>query len=235
MDITPQFFLSVVQIIWIDLLLSGDNAVVIALACRSLPPRQRRAGIVMGAGVALGLRIAFAIVIAELLDLPYLRVIGAVLLLWIAVKLIIGEDEHEKEVPAARSLWRAVWTIAIADAVMSLDNVVAITAAARGNAVLFIFGLLFSLPLIVFGASVVMALLSRFPILIWAGGGLLGWVAGEMLASDPVILDQFGEGQMHDIALPVAAGATILVLAVGLLLRRRAEMNRASHPRESAG
>lgn len=222
MDLSPQYVLSVVQIIWIDLLLSGDNAVVIALACRALPARQKRAGIVLGAGTALGLRIFFAVIISYLLEVPYLKLVGAVLLLWIAVNLITGESDDHSDVEASTSLWRAVRTIAIADAVMSLDNVVAITAAARGDPALFIFGLLFSLPLIVVGASLVMGLLSRFPILIWAGGGLLGWVAGEMVATDPALIDAFGAETMHSMAIPLALGVAIAVLAVGFVMRRRA-------------
>lgn len=143
MDLSnPTFWLSLLQIVWIDLLLSGDNAVVIALACRSLPPSQRRWGIILGAGAAVGLRIIFALAISYLLGVPFLKIAGAVLLLWIAAKLVLSGEEEAHEVEASDSLWRAVRTIAIADAVMSLDNVVAIAAASRGHPELFIFGLL---------------------------------------------------------------------------------------------
>lgn len=185
---STQFFVSLLQIIWIDILLSGDNAVVIALACRSLPEHQRKLGILLGAGTAVGLRIIFALVISYLLGVPYLRVIGGLLLFWIAVKLVGGADEEGHEVEASESLWKAVRTIAIADAVMSLDNVVAIAAASRGHPELFIFGLLLSIPLIMVGATLITTLITRFPIFIWAGAALLGYIAAEMIVTDPAVL-----------------------------------------------
>lgn len=174
----------VLEIAWINILLSGDNAVVIALACRALPPQQRKMGVLLGAGVAVVLRIIFALIVSYLMGLPFLRVVGAVLLLWIAVKLVT-EEADEAEVHASDNLWKAVQTIAIADAVMSLDNVIAVAAVAKGNYWLFVFGLAMSIPIVVVGAQLIMSLLSRFPILIWAGAALLGWVAGEMLMGDP--------------------------------------------------
>lgn len=186
---SPVFWVSLLQIIWIDLLLSGDNAVVIALACRSLPEKQRKWGILLGAGAAVGLRIVFALVVSFLLGVPFLKVLGAVLLFWIAIKLVLDEEGGEHHVEGSDSLWKAVRTIAIADAVMSLDNVVAIAAAARGHAELFIFGLLLTIPLIVFGSQIILKLIARFPILIWFGAGLLGWIAGEMLVGDKVVLE----------------------------------------------
>ncbi|MCZ8107755.1 MAG: TerC family protein [Burkholderiales bacterium] len=218
---TPQFMFSVLQIIWIDILLSGDNAVVIALACRSLPPRQRRVGIVLGAAVAVGLRIIFALMITQLLAMPFLKLVGGLLLLWIAVKLIAGEEEEEKDIQPSETLWKAVRTIAIADAVMSLDNVVAIAAASHGNVWLFVFGLLFSIPLIVMGATLVMTLLARFPILIWAGAVLLGWVAGHMLATDPWLVEKYGQATMKALETPTAIAAALFVLAAGFFMRRR--------------
>ncbi len=192
MDLTSsQFWLSVLQIVWIDLLLSGDNAVVIAMACRSLPEKQRKIGIWLGAGAAIGLRIVFALIVSYLLALPLLKVIGGVLLFWIAIKLATGEDESHSEIESSESLWRAVRTIAIADAVMSLDNVIAISAASRGHPELFIFGLLLSIPLIIYGSQMVMTLLQRFPVLIWLGAALLGWIAGEMIVSDSAVLNWF--------------------------------------------
>jgi YjbE family integral membrane protein len=221
MEMTPQFMFSVLQIIWIDILLSGDNAVVIALACRSLPPRQRRVGIVLGAAVAVGLRIIFALMITQLLAMPFLKLVGGLLLLWIAVKLIAGEEEEEKDIQPSETLWKAVRTIAIADAVMSLDNVVAIAAASHGNVWLFVFGLLFSIPLIVMGATLVMTLLARFPILIWAGAVLLGWVAGHMLATDPWLVEKYGQATMKALETPTAVAAALFVLAAGFFMRRR--------------
>ncbi len=185
---SSAFWTSLLQIIWIDLLLSGDNAVVIALAVRSLPEKQRKVGIWLGAGAAVGLRIIFAIVVTYLLAVPFLKVVGALLLFWIAIKLAKGEDEAHGEIEASDNLWKAVRTIAIADAVMSLDNVLAIAAAARGHFELFIFGLLLTIPLIIFGARLLSSVLERFPILIWLGAALLGWIAGEMLLSDMAVL-----------------------------------------------
>ncbi|MCB4769240.1 TerC family protein [Ancylobacter sp. Lp-2] len=190
MDFTsPIFWVSLLQIIWIDLLLSGDNAVVIALACRSLPEKQRKWGILLGAAAAVGLRIIFALAVSYLLGVPLLKVVGALLLFWIAIKLVLDEGGEGHHVESADSLWKAVRTIAIADAVMSLDNVVAIAAAARGHAELFIFGLLLTIPLIIFGSQLILKLISRFPVLIWFGAALLGWIAGEMLVSDKIVLE----------------------------------------------
>ncbi|MGL4442918.1 MAG: TerC family protein [Alsobacter sp.] len=192
-----------------------------ALACRSLPPRQRRVGIVLGAAVAVGLRIIFALMITQLLAMPFLKLVGGLLLLWIAVKLIAGEEEEEKDIQPSETLWKAVRTIAIADAVMSLDNVVAIAAASHGNVWLFVFGLLFSIPLIVMGATLVMTLLARFPILIWAGAVLLGWVAGHMLATDPWLVEKYGQATMKALETPTAIAAALFVLAAGFFMRRR--------------
>ncbi|MEI5666234.1 TerC family protein [Bosea sp. CCNWLW174] len=185
---SSAFWTSLLQIIWIDLLLSGDNAVVIALAVRSLPEKQRKVGILLGAGAAVGLRILFAVVVTYLLAVPFLKVVGALLLFWIAIKLAKGEEEAHGDIQASDNLWKAVRTIAIADAVMSLDNVLAIAAAARGHFELFIFGLLLTIPLIVYGARLLSTVLERFPILIWLGAALLGWIAGEMLLGDLAVL-----------------------------------------------
>ncbi|MGQ3675357.1 TerC family protein [Xanthobacter sp. TB0139] len=199
MDITAAtFWVSLLQIIWIDLLLSGDNAVVIALACRSLPKKQRKWGILLGAAAAVVLRIMFALLVTLLLGIPFLKVAGGLLLLWIAVKLVTDDGGEAHEVAASDSLFKAVRTIAIADAVMSLDNVVAIAAASRGHPELFVVGLLLTIPLIVFGSQMMLAVLTRFPILIWAGAALLGWIAGEMLMGDAIVLQAL---QAHDAAL----------------------------------
>lgn len=236
---TPQFWVAVGQIVLIDLLLSGDNAVVIALACRSLPQNQRKLGILLGAGTAVGLRILFALLIASLLVIPFLKVVGALLLLWIAVKLVVGDDDVH-EVEASTNLWRAVRTVAIADAVMSLDNVIAIVGASHGNNALFIFGLLLSIPLIIYGSQMLMAVIHRFPIIVWAGAALLGWIAGEMLLSDPVVLrwlqanqagavvpypnDPAGVGLKASALWNYAAASlgAALVVALGFVLARRA-------------
>ena len=182
----PDFWLALGKIIWINILLSGDNAVVIALACRSLPPRTRWWGIVLGAGVAVLLRVIFTGIVTTLLDLQGLKIAGSLALLWIAIDLVApsGHDK-ESEVEAADNLWRAVRVVAIADLVMSLDNVIAIAGAAKGNWLLIGIGLATSVPLIVAGAAMITALFDRFPVLIQAGAALLGWVAGEMFATDP--------------------------------------------------
>ena len=174
------------KIIWINILLSGDNAIVIALACRALPPRQRFWGILLGAGAAVVLRIFFTVILQYVLELPWLRLVGGLLLLWIAIKLLVQDEADESSIESWDNLWGAVRTVAIADIVMSLDNVLAIAAAARGNTWLIIFGLAVSIPLIVAGATLIMALLTRFPILVWAGAALLGWIAGELMVEDPV-------------------------------------------------
>ncbi|MEI8145098.1 MAG: TerC family protein [Alphaproteobacteria bacterium] len=221
MDFSSFSLLQVLEVIWINIILSGDNAVVIALACRALPERQRLIGMVLGAGVAILLRVVFTLFIATLLDLPFLRIIGAVLLFWIAVKLVTDEGNHGDEVAASDKLWFAVRTVAIADAVMSLDNVLAIAAVAKDNKSMLVFGLIISIPLIVAGASLIMKMLERFPILIWAGAALLGWLAGEMLDSDPAVISWIGKDLAHKLEYPAAVVGAVLVVTVAYLLRRR--------------
>ncbi len=183
----PAFWVAVGKIIWINVLLSGDNALVIALACRGLAPRQRLWGMILGAGVAVILRIIFTGIVASLMALPYLKLVGGLALLVIAAKLLVPEEEDEDSVHAAAHLWHAVQIVVVADIVMSLDNVIAVAAAANGSMPLLILGLAISVPLIVAGAALIMALLNRLPILVWAGAALLGWIAGDVIATDPVI------------------------------------------------
>ena len=216
-----------VQIIWINIILSGDNAVVIAMACRGLPPTKQRTGMVLGAVVAVALRIIFTMLIASLLATPFLKIVGGCLLLWIAVKLVLGEDDHGGEVKETEQLWHAVRTVAIADAVMSLDNVLAIAAVAKDSTPLLMIGLAISIPLIIAGAALIMALLTRFPILLWAGAALLGWVAGEMLVSDPWLVRSLGEASVHRFELPVAALCAVAVVALGFVLSRRSAEQQA--------
>jgi YjbE family integral membrane protein len=186
----PAFWVAVGKIIWINVLLSGDNALVIALACRGLEPRHRRWGMILGAGAAVILRIIFTGVVASLMELPYLKLVGGLALLVIAAKLLVPEQEDEEGVESASHLWAAVQIVVVADIVMSLDNVIAVAAAAGGSVPLLILGLAISVPLIVAGAALIMALLNRMPILVWAGAGLLGWIAGEVVASDPAVHPQ---------------------------------------------
>jgi YjbE family integral membrane protein len=195
---TPAFWLAVGKIIWINVLLSGDNALVIAMACRGLAPRQRLWGMVIGAGIAVVLLIAFTGVVATLMVLPYLKLVGGLALLIIAAKLLVPEDEGD-DVTAGTSLWHAVRIVVIADIVMSLDNVIAVAAAANGQLSLLILGLAISIPMIIAGAALIMMVLDRFPILVWLGATLLGWIAGDVIETDPAIhplLQRLVDGQI---------------------------------------
>ena len=181
------FWIAVGKIIWINVLLSGDNALVIALACRGLEPRHRVWGMILGAGAAVFLRIVFTGIVVTLMELPYLKLVGGLALIVIAAKLLVPEREDEEGVESASHLWAAVQIVVVADIVMSLDNVIAVAAAANGSVPLLILGLAISVPLIVAGAALIMALLTRLPLLVWAGAALLGWIAGEVIATDPAI------------------------------------------------
>jgi YjbE family integral membrane protein len=217
----PTFWLAVLQIIWIDILLSGDNAVVIALACRKLPLRQRMWGIVLGTMVAITLRVVFTGLVTSLMSMPYLKLVGGTLLLWIAIKLLGQEDNGRNDhIQPVDSLWRAVRIVAIADVVMSLDNIIAIAAAARGNFTLLLFGLACSIPLIMAGAALVIALLERFPVVVWAGAALLGWIAGEIIAKDPLLTGHLDPAMAHKVWIASASIGALLVVVVGLLRRR---------------
>ncbi|MGJ4881788.1 TerC family protein [Bradyrhizobium sp. HKCCYLRH1065] len=183
---SPGFWLALGKIVWINVLLSGDNALVIALACRGLHGKHRFWGMVAGSGIAVALRIAFTGIVATLMALPYLKLIGGLALIVIAAKLLVPEDEND-EIAAGTTLWHAVRIVALADLVMSLDNVIAVAAAANGQASLLIIGLAMSIPLIIAGAALIMLVLDRVPLLVWLGAMLLGWVAGEVIATDPAI------------------------------------------------
>jgi YjbE family integral membrane protein len=217
----PGFWLAVLQIIWIDILLSGDNAVVIALACRKLPPRQRMWGVVLGTMVAITLRVIFTGAVTTMMSMPYVRLAGGVLLLWIAIKLLAQEENGRNEtIEPVDSLWRAVRIVAIADLVMSLDNIIAIAAASRGNYALLMFGLACSIPLIMAGAALVIALLERFPVVVWAGAALLGWIAGEIIAKDPLLTGHLNPAVAHQVVIAAAGFGALFVVVVGLLRRR---------------
>jgi len=216
----PEFWVAVLQIIWIDLLLSGDNAVVIALACRKLPPTQRMWGIVLGTVVAISLRVFFTGVVTTLMMVPYVMLVGGVLLLWIAVKLLTQEENSKTDhIEPVDNLWRAVRIIAIADVVMSLDNVIAIAAAAKGSYALLMFGLAFSIPLIMAGAALVMAILERYPVVVWAGAALLGWIAGEVIVKDPLIAGMFEPAMVHKLHYVGAMVGALLVVTLGVAFR----------------
>ncbi len=225
----PAFWVAAGQIIGVNIILSGDNAVVIALACRMLPPRQRLWGMILGAGVAVLLRILFTMVVAQAMGYPYLKLVGGLLLLWVAVKLVVPEEgDGDGKIEAAENLWRAVRIVAIADIVMSLDNVIAIAASAETAAMrvdaahaavvkttLIVFGLATSIPLIIAGSALLMMLLERFPILVWAGAGLLGWVAGDIMIKDSALLHVLSPTLIDQLHYWAAAAGALFVIAMG--------------------
>ncbi len=231
----PAFWIAVGQIIMIDILLGGDNAVVIALACRKLPPAQRTKGIIWGTAGAIILRVILIFFALTLLAIPFLKLVGAALLVWIGVKLLAPDEDGHGDISASDKLWAAVKTIIVADLVMSVDNVIAIAGAAQGagehQMVLVIFGLVVSIPIIVWGSQLVIKLMDRFPMIITAGGMLLGWIAGTMAVTDPAIVgymplaSELVEGKIPDVAAGVRYGAgvagALLVLAIGVLVKRR--------------
>jgi YjbE family integral membrane protein len=218
------FWFAVLQIIFVNVLLSGDNAIVIAMACRGLPPHQRRWGLVIGAGIAVLLLILFSTIVARLMLLPYLKLIGGAVLMYIAAKLLVPEAADRNEVEAAAHLWRAIGVVVAADIIMSLDNIIAVAAAAKGDFLLIAISLTISIPVIVAGAALIMALLDRFPILIWAGAALLGWIAGETIASDPALsrhlTASFGEIFARQVEFAAAGAGAAFVIAAGGLWRR---------------
>jgi YjbE family integral membrane protein len=217
----PSVWVAVVQIIWINVLLSGDNAVVIALACRGLPPRERMWGMIIGAGVASLLLIFFTGVVSILMTLPYLRLASAIALIWIAVKLLAPESHDAEDTPeAVESLWRAVRVVVIADMFMSLDNVVAVAGVAKGEYVLLAIGLAISIPMVIAGSAIILALLERFPVLVWGGAAVLGWVAGDLFASDPVVSGLVSHFDGDRVELVAQAVGALLVLIAGFIWRR---------------
>jgi YjbE family integral membrane protein len=231
MDLSLQaFWIPLLKIIWINIVLSGDNAVVIALAARSLPPRQQMIAVGWGSGAAVTLRIVLTLFAVALLQLPYLKLLGAVLLLWIGVQLLLPE-EGEANIDGHANLLAAIKTILVADLVMSLDNVIAVAAAAGDSVTLLILGLAISIPLVIFGSTLLIKVMERFPIVITMGAALIGFVAGEMVVSDPALGDWMSANfQMVDKA-PVLAGfhleivvglaGALLVVLVGKLLARK--------------
>jgi YjbE family integral membrane protein len=222
--LSPAWWAGLAQIISIDVILSGDNALVIALACRSLPPGRRKWGIVLGTGAAIALRIVFAVGIVYLLEVPFLKFAGSLLLIWVAVKLVMPQEHPAVDVPdkvaPATNLWSAVRIVMVADAVMSLDNVLAVAAAAKGSVELLVIGIAISIPLIVAGSAMMLWLMDRFPLLVVAGSALLGWIAGQLAVHDPIAGAWMAE------TLPfLHAGLPYLLCgamaAIGLYVRRR--------------
>ncbi len=223
-----DLLIPILEIIWIDILLSGDNAVVIALACAGLPKEQRFKGIVLGTAAAIGLRVLFTLVFVDLLGIAFIKLFGGLLLLWIAVKLA-RDERGEKPVSEQTSILGAVRVIVIADAVMSLDNVVAIAAASKGSAELVLFGLGLSVPLIIFGSTLLLKLISRFPILIWFGAAMLGFIAGGMIAAEftrakPPLPDlAIAHWSYFSTACGVAAAILVVLIALALPRNEKAE------------
>ena len=221
--LTAQFWVAVGQIILIDILLGGDNAVVIALACRGLPPAQRTKGIMWGTVGAIVLRVFLIVFALALLQIPYLKLIGAILLLWIGVKLLLPQDEGHSDIQSSDKLWAAVKTVIVADLVMSVDNVIAIagaaqTAGSQHQVPLVIFGLLVSIPIIVWGSQIVLKLMDRFPFIITAGGMLLGWIAGTMAHTDPALVSYLPQDKIWNYGLGIAGA--LFVLFLGKFLQR---------------
>lgn len=232
-----DFWIAVGQIIMIDILLGGDNAVVIALACRKLPPKQRTQGIIWGTAGAIVLRVILIFFALTLLAIPFLKIVGAILLVWIGIKLIAPDDEGgHGDINASDKLWAAVKTVIVADLVMSVDNVIAIAGAAEGaggdhKMPLVVFGLLVSIPIIVWGSQLVIKLMDRFPMIITVGGMLLGWIAGTMAVSDPAVLGYLPTlpaeraGALPEVVAPLRYGAglagALLVLAAGTWVNKR--------------
>ncbi len=209
---TSDFWIGLVKIVWINIILSGDNAVVIALAARSLPPEQQKKAIMFGSGAAVVLRILLTVVAAKLLELSFLQVIGGVLLLWIGYQLLSDSEEGEGHHKGTGTMMAAIRTILIADLVMSLDNVIAVAATAQGNMVLLILGLAISIPLVIFGSTLMIKLMERFPVVVTLGAALIGWVGGETIVNDNLV---HGYTMAHP-WLHYAAAITGVVLVVGL-------------------
>lgn len=214
-----DFWIGLLKIVWINIILSGDNAVVIALAARSLPPAQQKKAVFFGSGAAVVLRIALTVVAAKLLQLSFLQIIGGLLLLWIGVQLLSEEEEEGEESRDSGGLMAAVRTILIADLVMSLDNVIAVAAAAKGDMVLLILGLAISIPLVIFGSTLMIRLMERFPIIILLGAGLIGWVGGETIVSDTAL--QSVAAAYPSLHFVGAVAGAALVLLLGKKLQKR--------------
>jgi YjbE family integral membrane protein len=228
---SPQFWFAVLQIVAIDIVLGGDNAVVIGLACRKLPDQQRKYGILWGMVGAIGLRVILIFFAVTLLTVPFLKIVGAALLLWIGVKLLLPEEEDAHNIQASVTLFAAIKTIIIADAVMSLDNVIAIAGAAGDSKGLIIFGLVLSVPIIVLGSQLVIKLMDRFPIVVVGGGALLGWIAGGMVVGDVAVNAWFKNAIPASQWVGPVVGA-MLVVAMGKWLAARTNAKRALAPLE---
>ena len=239
---SPAFWVALGEIIMVNIVLSGDNAVVIALAARSLPPRQQKQAIIWGSVAATVILVTLTIIAAEIFELPYLRLVGSLLLFWIAVQLLLPGNEGEG-VKSGKTAWAAMRTILVADLIMSTDNIIGVAATAKGDLVLLMLGLGVSVPVVVFGSTIVMKLIGRFPFIITFGAGLLGWVAGDMLDSDPVLVGwiaahmpwlQFTLPLIGEVSWTQILGAA-LVVTIGKLLTSRARRAEAKPVDLAAG
>jgi len=214
-----DFWIGLLKIVWINIILSGDNAVVIALAARTVPLRQQRKAVFLGSGAAVVLRIGLTVVAAKLLEFSYLQIAGGLLLLWIGVQLLSDEEEGDGEVKGTSTLMAAVRTILIADLIMSMDNVIAVAAAAKGDMVLLILGLAISIPLVIFGSTLMIKLMERFPIIVTVGAALIGWVGGETIVGDVALKGVLaGAPWLH---YGAAAAGAVLVVGLGRMLQKR--------------
>lgn len=229
--LSQAFWIGLLKIVGVNIILSGDNAVVIALAARSLPQKQQKQAVFWGAGAAILLRIILTLFAVALLTLPWLKIVGSLLLFWIGIKLLIPEED-DGEIEASDQLLAAIKTILVADLVMSLDNVIAVAAAAGGSVILLVLGLAISIPLVIFGATLLIKLMERFPVIITIGAGLIGWVAGEMLVADSALEGWFtglgvqyadGHPRVGGFSLELLAGIVgiVIVVAAGTLLAKR--------------
>jgi YjbE family integral membrane protein len=233
--LAADFWIGIFKIIWIDVILSGDNAVVIALAARSLPPEQQRKAILWGCGFAIGLRICLTVVAAKLMEFPFLEILGGCLLLWIGVGLLKGEDSEDADAQGGQrkgSIFTAIRTILLADLVMCLDNVIAVAATAQGDMTLLIFGLALSIPLVLFGSTLMIKLMDRFPWIVMLGAGLIGWVAGETIVNDHVL--QGTAAQYPALKYVAAVCGAALVLGLGYWLKQRKLRRAATEPLTAA-
>ena len=219
---STDFWIGLIKIVWINIILSGDNAVVIALAARSLPPNQQKKAVMLGSGAAVLLRVVLTVVAAKLLEMSFLQIIGGVLLFWIGVQLLTDESGDEGHSTSTGSLMAAARTILIADLVMSLDNVIAVAAAAKGSMLLLVLGLAVSIPLVIFGSTLMIKVMERFPVVVLLGAGLIGWVGGETIVGDNALKDfMASHGWMHIVAAPLGAA---LVVGLGKLIQHRASL-----------
>lgn len=227
---STAFFLALLQIVWVNILLSGDNAVVIALAARSLPEHQQKKAIVIGSAAAIVMRIVLTLVAAQLLQLPWLKLIGSILLLYVGITLLVPENEDDSGHAVKGTMLAAIRTILIADLVMSLDNVIAVAAAAMGNTTLLIVGLAISIPLVIFGSTLLLKVIERFPLIVWAGAALLGFIAGELFVNDPALYHTYTDSIEATIGVShhgaeIACGiiGAVIVLAIGKYMKSRHE------------